>query len=157
MVKTTRFSRTLRIYVDGIDIHPANAHHLMMAAKKLFSNVHLIVGVPHSDGRLHEMLCQSRYVDQVIRSAPSIVDDAFLDDHKIDFVARTQCDFYGVLVAISRSRRFRTNLYFQYIEHDFFYLTLFLLIMVELEFTSSIFYTCFYLNKSLRFSVENSH
>ena len=114
MTKTVKYSRTLRVYIDGIKIHPADAHQLMMTAKKLFSSVHLIVGVPTFDGQLYEMLCQCRYVDQVIRSAPPIVDDIFLNHHQIDFVARTQCDVYGVLVAISRARRFRTNLYFQF-------------------------------------------
>lgn len=123
MVKTVRFPRTLRIYVNGINIHLANAHQLVMMAKKIFSNVHLIVGVPTFDGELYEMLCRCRYVDQIIRSAPPLVDDVFLDNHKIDFVASTQCDVYGVLVAISRTRRFRTNLYFQYDPQIFFYIS----------------------------------
>ena len=64
-----------------------------------------MVGVSVVDGQLYEMLRQCRYVDQIIRPAPYVVDDVFLVAHQIDLIARCQCDVYGLLlVLVSRWR-----------------------------------------------------
>ena len=51
----------------------------------------------------------SRYVDEVVRDAPWVLDDAFLEKHKIDFVAHDDVpytigsgtDIYAGLKAVS--------------------------------------------------------
>merc|ERR1711978_488468 len=73
-----------------------------MQAKNVFpkSEVYLLVGVCSDEltqakkgntvmdeGERYEALRHCRYVDEVVREAPWVLDDAFLTKHKIDFVA----------------------------------------------------------------------
>lgn len=94
-------------------------------AKKVFPNVHLIVGccsdkVTHSfkgktvltDKERYETLRHCRWVDEIITDAPWVVTKEFLDEHEIDFVAHDALpyadasgqadDVYGMVKKLDR-------------------------------------------------------
>lgn len=93
--------RPVRIYCDGIyDLFHYGHARSFEQVKKLFPNVHLIVGVcndalTHSkkgmtvfnESERAESLRHCKWVDEVVENAPWVIDQEFLDTHRIDFVA----------------------------------------------------------------------
>lgn len=93
--------RPARIYCDGIfDLFHYGHARALEQAKRLYPYVYLIVGVCNdklthekkgktvfTDTERYESVRCCKWVDQVIEDAPWIIDQEFLDKHKIDFVA----------------------------------------------------------------------
>ena len=93
--------RPVRVYADGIyDLFHFGHARSLEQAKKSFSNTYLLVGccsdaVTHkykgktvmTEDERYESLRHCKWVDEVIPDAPWVINQEFLDKHKIDYVA----------------------------------------------------------------------
>ncbi|ESW17973.1 hypothetical protein PHAVU_006G002900 [Phaseolus vulgaris] len=93
--------RPVRVYADGIyDLFHFGHARSLEQAKKSFPNAYLLVGccsdaVTHkykgktvmTEDERYESLRHCKWVDEVIPGAPWVINQEFLDQHRIDYVA----------------------------------------------------------------------
>ncbi|KAK7327249.1 hypothetical protein VNO80_31614 [Phaseolus coccineus] len=93
--------RPVRVYADGIyDLFHFGHARSLEQAKKSFPNTYLLVGccsdaVTHkykgktvmTEDERYESLRHCKWVDEVIPGAPWVINQEFLDKHRIDYVA----------------------------------------------------------------------
>lgn len=127
----------IRVYADGVfDLFHHGHGGVLEQAKHLFDDVHLIAGL-HSDATVHAMkgptvmsfgervsaMRHCKWVDEIVEDAPWQIDEAFIKEHDIDFVAHDGApypspgltDLYeipkrlGIFVSTERSKNISTS------------------------------------------------
>jgi choline-phosphate cytidylyltransferase len=100
-------TKKIRVYCDGIfDLFHFGHAQAFEQAKKSYPNVHLIVGVMSDKDTIKNkgpiVMTQDeraisvghcKWVDQVIKCPPWVIDQEFLDEYKIDFVAHDDLSY----------------------------------------------------------------
>jgi len=116
--------RPVRIYADGVyDLFHYGHALALRQAKLAFPNVYLIVGVCSDElvrdhkaipvmtsSERYESVRNCRWVDEVIEDAPWVIDQEFLDVHKIDYVAHDEAPYEGSAPGQSDIYRFVKDL-----------------------------------------------
>ncbi|KAG8902543.1 hypothetical protein FRC00_003431 [Tulasnella sp. 408] len=101
--------RPVRVYADGVyDIFHFGHALQLRQAKLSFKSVHLLVGIcsdelcsEHKSRTVmtHAERCESvrhcRWVDEIVPEAPWVIDQAFIDKYKIDYVAHDDDPYKG--------------------------------------------------------------
>ncbi|KAG3013359.1 hypothetical protein PC119_g12552 [Phytophthora cactorum] len=96
----TLTGRPLRLYADGIfDLFHFGHAKALQQCKEAYPNTYLLVGccsdeITHrlkgrtvmTDQERYESLRHCKWVDEVVEDAPWVVNDAFIEKHKIDYV-----------------------------------------------------------------------
>jgi choline-phosphate cytidylyltransferase len=88
------------IYTDGIfDLFHRGHLEYIKHCKETFDDVFLIVGIVndkdateykrppiYSENDRYEIVSNIRYVDKIVKDAPLIIDEKFMNEHQIDYV-----------------------------------------------------------------------
>lgn len=139
--------RVIRVYSDGIwDLFHFGHAKALEQVKKLFPNCYLLVGccndkLTHkmkgktvfTDNQRYESLRHCKWVDEVIPDAPWIIDQEFLNKHKIDYVAHDDlpynsagmedvykfCKDQGIFIPTNRTDGVSTSDIITKIVHDY--------------------------------------
>ena len=114
-----------RVYADGIyDLFHYGHARSLEQAKKLFPETHLIVGCCSDEltkkmkgetvldeNERYESLRHCRWVDEIIKDAPWVIDEDFISKHNIDYVAHDDLPYPGgdIYEKVKALGKFRTT------------------------------------------------
>ena len=112
----------IRVYADGIyDLFHYGHARSLEQAKKLFPNTYLLVGCCNdeltkqmkgptvlSENERYESLRHCKWVDEVVRDAPWIIDEEFIKKHRIDYVAHDDVSYLGIYDELKKQGKFKT-------------------------------------------------
>ena len=113
------------IYTDGIfDLFHRGHLEYIKHCKTIFEDVFLIVGIVndkdasgykrppiYEENDRYEIVGNIKYVDKIIKDAPLIINEQFMDEHKIDYVIHSfsnetdeqkQMEFFKVPILLNK-------------------------------------------------------